>query len=373
MKRILAAIVVALCLFSWSAFQATPAFADMAMTRIKDITKVQGMRSNQLFGYGLVVGLNGTGDSTKSLETLQSVANMMRNFGVTISQTGLQPKNVAAVMVTATLPPFAHEGDTIDTTISSMGDAKSLAGGTLIQTPLRAGNGEVYAVAQGPVSTGGYSASAGGSSSQRNFPTVGTTPDGAIVEKSVDDSLGEGGAISLALSSPDFTTASRIASAINAQYGGVARASNPGRVEVSVPSYYRNNVVGFIAGLEELPIMPDTPARVVVNERTGTIVMGGNISVDEVAITQGGISLNITRNANVNQPPPFSAGSTVVTPSTSVNVKPQKASSIVLPATSNVNDVVGALNSVGATSQDIISILQALKASGALHAELDII
>lgn len=348
-------------------------FAEAPVTRIKDIAKVQGVRANQLVGYGLVMGLNGTGDSNKTLEVLQSVANTLRRFGVTVDQASLKTKNVAAVMVTATLPPFVREGDTIDVTVSSMGDAKSIQGGTLIQTPLQAGNGEVYAVAQGAVSTGGFTAGNGGNTRQKNFPTVGLTPNGAIVERTVEEDLGRDGTIALSLANPDFTTAARIAQAVNARYAGSATAVNPGRVDIRIPPHFRNNLVSFIAGIEELPVMPDNIAKVVVNERTGTIVMGGDVSVDTIAIAQGGISISIEQEAEVTQPAPFSVGSTVVTKNASVDVDEERANTIVLDATANVSDVVGALNSVGATPRDIISILQAIKASGALHAELEII
>ena len=368
MKRIAALLLAVLCMFTFST-----AFAESSVTRIKDIAKVQGVRSNQLVGYGIVVGLNGTGDSNKTLETLQSVTNMLRSFGVTVNQSSLKTKNVAAVMVTATLPPFVREGDTIDITVSSMGDAKSIQGGTLIQTPLQAANGQVYAVAQGAVSTGGFTAGNGGNTRQKNFPTVGTTPNGAIVEKTVEDDLGTNGMISLSLAQPDFTTAARIAQAINLRFGGVAKAANPGRVDISVPPFYRGNVVGFVAGLEELPVTPDNIAKVIVNERTGTIVMGGDVSVDSIAVTQGGISISITKEVDANQPPPFSYGSTIVTKNTDVEVEEEKANTIVLPATADVSDIVGALNAVGATPRDVISILQAIKASGALHADLEII
>lgn len=349
------------------------AFADASVTRIKDVAKVQGVRANQLVGYGLVMGLNGTGDSNKTLEVLQSVANMLRRFGVTVDQASLKTKNVAAVTVTATLPPFVREGDTIDVTVSSMGDAKSIQGGTLIQTPLMAGNGEVYAVAQGAVSTGGFTAGNGGNTRQKNFPTVGLTPNGAIVERTVEDDLGTDGTISLSLARADFTTAARIAQTINARYAGVATAANPGRIDIRIPPHFRGNLVSFIAGIEELPVMPDNIAKVVVNERTGTIVMGGDVSVDSIAIAQGGISISIETEADVSQPTPFSVGSTVVTKNGSTDVAEERANTIVLDATANVSDIVGALNSVGATPRDIISILQAIKASGALHAELEII
>lgn len=368
MKKITVLLAVLLCLFTVGT-----AFAESASTRIKDIAKVQGVRSNQLVGYGLVVGLNGTGDSNKSIETLQSIGNMLKSFGVAIDTTTLKPKNVAAVLVTATLPPFVREGDTVDIAVSSIGDAKSIQGGTLVQTPLKAGNGNVYAVAQGAVSTGGFTAGRGGNTAQKNFPTVGTTPNGAIVEHSVEDDLGTNGTLSLSLAQPDFTTSARVAQAINSQFGGIARASNPGRVDVTIPSYYRGNVVGFVASLEELPVTPDSIAKVVVNERTGTIVMGGNVSVDDVAIAQGGLSISISKDTNAEQPAPFSYGRTIVTNNTDVNVKEDKANTIVLQATADINDVVGALNAVGATPRDIISILQAIKAAGALHADLQII
>lgn len=369
MRKIAVTLVSLLCLMSFSAVCA----ADSASTRIKDIAKIQGVRSNQLVGYGLVMGLNGTGDSNKTLETLQSVANMLKEFGVSISASTLKTKNVAAVMVTATLPPFVREGDTIDVTVSSMGDAKSIQGGTLVQTPLRAGNGEVYAVAQGAVSTGGFSAGNGGNSVQKNFPTVGTTPNGAIVERTVEDELGSNGTLSLSLSKPDFTTASRVVQAINGQFGGIARASNPGRVDITVPPYYRGNIVGFVSSIEGLYITPDNIAKVVVSERTGTVVMGGNISVDEVAITQGGLTISVQKSEDVNQPPPFTYGRTIVQRNTDVEAEEDTANTIVLPATANVSDIVGALNAVGATPRDVISILQALKASGALHADLEIV
>ena len=349
------------------------ASADSAVTRIKDISKVQGVRSNQLMGYGLVVGLDGTGDGSSSGETVQSIANMLTTYGITVSSSSIKLKNVAAVMVTATLPPFVREGDTLDVTVSSIGDAKSLRGGTLLQTPLRAGNGEVYVVAQGGVSTGGFTAASGGSSVSKAFPTVGIAVNGGIVERAVEDDIGANGRLSLSLSRADFTTASRVAGAINAQYGNIAQAANPGRVDIAIPSYYRGNVVGFVASIEDLPIRPDNMARVVLNERTGTIIMGGDISVDAVAITQGGLTIRIQSNTDVSQPGPFSYGNTVVTEDPDVAVTDAKGSTIVLPATTNVSDIVGALNTVGASPRDTISILQAMKAAGALHAELDIV
>ena len=308
MKRILASV---LAVFMLALALPQEAGAESAPTRIKDIAKVQGVRSNQLVGYGIVVGLPGTGDSKEDVR--QSIRNMLLTFGITIPAEDFKLKNSAAVMVTATLPPFVREGDTIDVTSSSIGDAKSLQGGTLLQTPLKAANGQVYAVAQGAVSTGGFVAgTGGGGTAQKNFPTVGITPNGAIVERSVEDELGTGGKISLSLSQPDFTTAARMAASINAQYGGIATAANPGRIDINVPAYFRGNVVGFVATIEDLPIVPDNRARVVLNERTGTIVMGGNVTVDECSITQGGLTISVQQTNEVEQPPPFSYGSIVL-------------------------------------------------------------
>ena len=369
--RNLVAIFTMLMLLS--GMMAPAAAAPFAVSRIKDVAKVQGVRSNQLVGYGLVVGLAGTGDSNKIEETIQSITNMLKTFGVVIDSSSLKMKNVAAAVVTAQLPPFAKPGDTIDITVSSIGDAKSLQGGTLIQTPLRAANGQVYAVAQGAVSTGGFVVGGRSGSQQKNFPTVGTTPNGAIVERDVPMEISSQGTIRLSLNQPDFTTASRISNAIDSRFGGISIARDPGTVEISIPGGYRNNVVGFVAALEELAVSPDNIARVVVNERTGTVVMGANVAIDEVAVAQGGLNIKISKTKDVSQPPPFSYGNTETTTNTELNVEEEAGSLIVLPATANVGDVVNSLNAVGATPRDIISILQAIKAAGALHADLQII
>jgi flagellar P-ring protein precursor FlgI len=367
--------IIALCLMTvMLAVAGWPAVAAAgAVTRIKDIAKVQGVRNNQLYGFGLVVGLAGTGDSNKSPQTIQAMINMLKEAGVSVSAAQLQSKNVAAVSVSATLPPFVKPGDTIDITVSSQGDAKSLQGGTLLLTPLKAPNGAVYAVAQGPLSIGGYSAGGGGSSQQKNHPTVGNIPGGAIVEREVPFRIENNGTISLAINKPDFTTASRISEAIGRNFGAIAAARDAGTVVIRVPYEYTSNLVGFIAAIEELSVTPDNAAKVVINERTGTVVMGGNVAIDTVAVAQGGLTIKINKSTEVSQPPPFSGGSTVVTQNTAVDVKEQQANLIVLPATSNVSDVVNALNAVGATPRDIISILQAMKAAGALHAELQLI
>lgn len=338
--------------------------------RVKDIARVQGVRDNQLVGYGLVVGLSGTGDSNKSEFTIQSIANMLKAFGVIAGTSQLQPKNAAAVMVTAKLPAFAKPGDNLDITISSLGDAKSLQGGTLIQTPLKAANGQVYAVGQGAVSVGGFSFGSGGASQQKNFPTVASIPGGAIVERDVNVQLVNNGAITLSLLQPDFTTASRISEAIDRRFGSVSRAQDAGTVVITVPPFQSDNLVAFIAALEDITIRPDMAAKVVINERTGTVVMGADVAISEVAVAQGGLTVKVTSEKQVSQPPPLSGGQTVVTPQTSVEVKEEPANLVVLPSTAQVGDVVRALNSVGATPREVISILQAMKAAGALHAEL---
>lgn len=340
--------------------------------RIKDVAKVQGIRSNQLTGYGLIVGLNGTGDSTKSDFTIRSVVNMMQNFGLAVDIKQVKPKNVAAVMVTAKLPAFMKPGDTVDVSIASFGDAKSLEGGVLLQTPLRAANGQVYAVAQGPMSIGGYSAGAAGASKQKNFPTTGVIPGGAIVEQGTQTSLGQGGSIRFSLNSPDFTTAKRIAEEINARMGRIATATDAGTVTVNVPGG-GENAVNLISNIEDIIISPDQAAKVVINERTGTIVMGGNVSISEVAVSQGGLTVTISKDTEVYMPQPFTIAPPVITNKTNVDVKEQKANLIALPESSKVSDVVTALNAVGATPRDIMTILEAMKAAGALHAELELI
>lgn len=341
--------------------------------RIKDVAKLQGVRGNQLVGYGLVVGVAGTGDSDKSTFTIQSIVNMLKTFGITVPATQMKPKNVAAVMVTAQLPPFSRQGDTIDITVSSLGDAKSLQGGTLLQTPLKAGNGAVYAVGQGPLSVGGFLSGSGGSSQQKNFTTAGNIPGGAIVERDVPTQFEASGNIVLLLNRADFTTANRISEAIDRRFGPISQARDAGSVAVQVPYEYAGNLVGFVASLEELPVTPDSAAKVVVNERTATVVLGGNVTIDAVAVAQGGLMVRVAKSTEVSQPQPFSGGSTAVTQNRTVDAKDEQAPLVVLPAAASVSDLVSALNAVGAKPRDVISILQAIKAAGALHADLQII
>lgn len=362
------------CLFVAVMLISSTLVLEVSATRIKDIAKVEGVRTNQLIGYGLVVGLNGTGDSDKTEFTLQSVVNMMRNFGITVTADQMKLKNIAAVMVTTNLPAFTRPGDNIDITVSSIGDAKSLQGGTLLQTPLKAANGQIYAVGQGPLSIGGYSAGGRGNSQQKNFPTVGLIPNGAIVEREVATKYtSSNGQLNLILNSPDFTTANRIVDAIGTRFGYIAQAKDAGSVNINIPSGYEGDVVGFIAAFEELYIEPDNIAKIVVNERTGTIVMGSNVTIDQVAVSHGSLTVKIESTTDVTQPPPFSNGSTVVTQDKTLTVDEQQGEIVLLPAAASVGDVVTALNAVGATPRDIIAILQAMKSAGAIRAELQLI
>ena len=345
--------------------------------RIKDIAHVGGVRSNQLVGYGLVVGLDGSGDGNGAIFTAQSVANMLEKFGVTVPAGALKVKNVAAVMVTCRLPAFAKNGSGLDVTVSSLGDARSLQGGMLLQTPLRGADGAVYAVAQGAVSVGGFSAAGGGSSQTKNHVTAGRVPAGALVEREVPTTLTGGGQNTLAitLERADFTTAARIAEAVRtARIGLVARAVDAGTVEVSaLETDVRLDAVGTIAQIEGLSVTSDEAARVVVNERTGTVVVGANVSLSPCAIAHGNLQVKIRARPDVAQPAPLSNGRTVVTPNTKIAVREDGGRVQTVSASATVEQVVRSLNALGVTPRDLIAILQALKAAGALKAELEIL
>ncbi len=341
---------------------------------MKDIARVQGVRDNQLVGLGLVVGLAGTGDGRGTLANVQMVANMLANFGVPVDARSLRTRNVAAVMLTADLPAYVRPGDRIDVTVSSLGDAKSLEGGYLLQTPLEAANGQIYAVAQGPVSVGGFSAGAGGASVQKNHPTVGIVPNGAIVEAEVPTSFLAGDEITLLLHRPDFTTAARLAKAVDEAFGQpVAEAVDRAAVRVKVPPAYEDDVVGFVAAVEEVVLRPDAPAKVVINERTGTIVMGHHVRISTVAVAHGPLRVKVQPRVEVHQPPPLSAGETVVVETPELEVEEEERAISVLRSGADVEELVAALNAIGATPRDIIAILQAIKAAGALYGELEII
>ncbi len=348
-------------------------FGHAEAARIKDIVDIQGVRQNQLVGYGLVVGLNGTGDGNKTKFTVQSLASMLEKMGLTIDPEAIKVENVAAVMVTAEMPPFARTGSQIDVSVSSIGDAEDLQGGTLLFTPLKAANGQVYAVAQGPVSTGGFSAKGAGANVQKNFPTVGRVADGATIEKEIQSNFNQKDNISLILHNPDFTTATRIADSINSSMTeSLARVSDSGMVQVRVPGKYSDNVSGLMTLIENLGVTPDVTSKVVVNERTGTVVIGENVRVSTVAIAHGNLSIQIKEDENVSQPMPFSQGQTVVTPDTDVVVKEEKSAIYLMESGTTIGEVVRALNALGVTPRDLISIFQALQVAGALQAQLEI-
>jgi len=350
---------------------------DAHAVRIKDITDIKGVRENHLVGYGLVVGLEGTGDSDDSLFTIQSLASLLEKMGVTVQPADIEDvENVAAVMVTTNFPAFASLGSRIDVLVSSIGDAENLQGGTLLFTPLKGADGKVYAVAQGPVSTGGFAVSGNsGDQVQKNFPTVGRVVGGALVEKEIHSDFNEKDSLTLALHKPDFTTASRVAQAINrAFYSQLAQTDNAGSIRVSVPENYLGNTVQFVTMIESLGVTPDVVSKVVVNERTGTVVMGENVRIATVGIAHGNLSIQIDESQDVSQPLPFSrGGQTVVTPDSEIVVQEGKNPIFLVESGVSIGELVKALNALGVSPRDLIAIFQALKAAGALQAELEII
>ncbi len=352
---------------------AVPASAPaLAQVRIKDIADVEGVRSNQLVGYGLVVGLNGTGDRLdNAVFTRESLIGMLERLGVNTrdQQAKLQTKNVAAVMVTAELPAFARSGGRVDITVSAIGDASSLLGGQLLVTPMLAADGDVYAVAQGALVTSAFSARGAAASVTRNVPTSAHVANGATVEKEVPFELGRGSAIRLGLRNPDLTTAMRMAEAI-VRAGFEARASDPHTVELSLAG---RDVVTSLARIEELTVTPDNAAVVVIDETSGTIVMGANVRISTVAIAQGNLTIRVSEAPQVSQPGPLSNGQTTVVPRSSVSVDTQNDRKLgVLPSQPTLRDLVGSLNAMGIGPRDLISILQSIKAAGALQADLQV-
>ena len=346
-------------------------------TRIKEVAAIQGVRSNQLVGYGLVVGLDGTGDQTTSAPfTAQSLSAMLQQMGVTVPPgTNMQIKNVAAVMVTAQLPPFAQPGQTIDINVSSMANAKSLRGGTLIATPLKGADGQVYALAQGNLIVGGAGASAGGSKVQINHLSAGRVPEGATVERSVPTPLNQGDHLQLDLNASDYNTAREVARAINAKMGeGIAQPVNGRVVRVKMPDSPEARV-GFLADIENLPLTLATPsAKVVINARTGSVVMNQTVSLSACAVAHGNLSVTINSTPVISQPTPFSTGGqTVVKEKADITIKQEPGALIQLPAGTQLADVVKALSALGATPQDLLAILQAMKSAGALNAEIEVI
>jgi flagellar P-ring protein precursor FlgI len=355
--------------------------AEPMLVRVKDVARIVGVRDNELYGYGLVIGLNGTGDRrTNAFFTTQSIQNLLTRQGINLPATvrnTIEPKNAAAVIVTAKLPPFAKPGTTIDVTVSSLGDATSLAGGTLLLAPLQAADGKVYAVAQGSVSIGGgfsVTAPATGETVQKNHPTVGRVVNGATVEREVPMPIGPQ-RVSIALLQPDFTMSARLAQAINAGLGtGAAEALDAASVAVAVPASAQGRLVEFMAQIEQVELSADAPAKVIVNERTGTVIMGSQVRITTVAVSHGNLSIQIKAESQVSQPPPFApAGAqTVVVPKTETTVREEKAPLVLLKSGASIGDLVQGLNAIGATPRDLIAILQAIKRAGALHAELEI-
>lgn len=342
--------------------------------RIKDIAQIEGVRNNQLVGYGLVVGLNGTGDSAGTQFTVQSLANMMERLGLSVDRTKIKVDNVAAVMVTADLPPFSKAGSTIDIVVSSIGDSESLAGGSLLMTPLKGPDGNVYAVAQGPLVVGALAFGGKAATVQKNHPTVGRIPGGGLVEREVDFAIDTTHDLSYRLTQADFTTISRMASAINGHFSEtIASPIDSGSMKVMIPERYRQDTVDFIAVIEGLEVRPDAIAKIVVNEKTGTIVMGSEVRLATVAVSQGNLNLVISETASVSQPNLLAEGDTVVVPETDIRLMEEKGNLVVMKMGVSIGEVAEALNAIGSTPRDMIAIFQAMKAAGALHAELVIL
>lgn len=341
-------------------------------TRLKELISIGGVRDNLLIGYGLVVGLAGTGDRVQTVFSAQSLTNLLERMGLTVSPTAIQVKNTAAVMVTATLPPFSQPGARIDATVSAIGDSPSLQGGILLMTGLKGPDGQVYAVAQGALVLGGFVAGGQGNSKSVNHPTVGRMPNGAIVERGVP-AVAFGDQLHLQLQQADFATAARIASAVNKQFEGVAHAENSALVTVNVPESWRKQPTEFIAEIERLTIETDSTGRIVVNERTGTIIMGKQVHIAPVAIMQGNLTVEIQTTQEVSQPNALSSGTTKQVAQVNVGVSQDAAKNLVLKNGATVEELVQALSSIGSSPRDIISILQNLKTAGALEAELEVI
>jgi len=354
---------------------ATAPLSAQSSARIKDVVALQGSASTPLIGYGLVVGLNKTGDRRQTVFSRQTLVNMLERLGVSVPAQQVNIENVAAVLVTADLPAYARPGARIDVTASSVGDARSLQGGTLLATPLRGPEGQVYAVAQGPLSIGGFGGGGAGNSVQVNHLTVGRVPSGAMVQVGSTAALPETGVLSLALREPDFLSASRVARTVNGELGeGSARVADPGTVLVRVPAEYRDAVSELMARIETLPVDTDAPARVVINERSGTVVVGGAVRLGSAAVAHGNLAVRITTEFDVSQPGPFAyRGDTAVVPRVGVDVREQQARLVTLHEGTTLDAVVSALNGLGATPRDIIAIMQALKAAGALKAEIVIL
>ncbi len=349
----------------------------LAFSRVKDLVDVQGIRDNMLVGYGLVVGLNGTGDSLKNAPfTQQSIQTMLERLGVNTRGQSMQTKNVAAVMVTASLPAFAGQGSKIDVSVSAMGDAKNLQGGTLLVTPLLGADGQVYALAQGPVAINGFSATGDAGSVTRGVPTAGRISNGASVEKETGFKLASMDQLKLSLRNPDLTTATRIAGAVNSYLGSkIAVASDPSNVALNLPAGYPGGVMGLLTDIEQVKVDPDQAAKVIIDEKSGVIVMGADVRINTIAIAQGNLTIRVQETPQVSQPAPFSnTGTTEVVPRTSIQIDDSKGNKMtVLHPGVSLQSVVDGLNALGVGPRDIIAILQAIKAAGALQADIQVI
>ncbi|HVP63966.1 MAG TPA: flagellar basal body P-ring protein FlgI, partial [candidate division Zixibacteria bacterium] len=348
-------------------------FSTLRHVRVRDIAAVEGVRDNLLIGYGLVVGLNGRGDSRQTYFTTQMLANVLQRMGMQVPASQLRVNNVAAVFVTAVLPPFSRPGTQLDVTVSSSGDAKSLEGGTLLLTPLRAGDGQVYAEAQGPLTLGGYTAGGQGNKKQVNHPNTARVPGGAIVERDSSVQLASLTNLSLLLREADFTTATLVAQGINREIGHtIATAADGRRVQLSPPAS-NENVTELLSRIQNVIVDVPTPARVVVNERTGTVVMGRDVRLGPVSILHGSLTIEVATQYNVSQPNYRAQGQTMVVPETTVQAQDAPANRIQLEEGATVEQLVSGLQNIGATARDVVSILQALKAAGALQAELEVL
>lgn len=346
---------------------------DASAARLKDIASFSGVRTNELVGYGLVVGLAGTGDGSSSTFTLRSMSNMLEKMGVEADPDKLKPKNVAAVMVTAKLPVSAKPGSQLDVTVSSLGDAKSLLGGILLVTPLKGLDGRVYAVGQGALTIGGFTAAGEAATAQKNIPTVGRIPNGANVERGVPFKFNNQEKMTLNLTVRDFGTTMQVVNKINATMGGnFAAARDISTIDLELPDQFRGNMVPLMASLENLSISPDGKARVVVDEKTGTVVLGQDVRLSKVAVAHGNLNIVISEDQEVSQPGPFSEGATVITPETDIAVNEQN-NQLMLMEGATLQELVDGLNSIGATPRDLISIIRALKVAGSLHAEVEVI
>jgi flagellar P-ring protein precursor FlgI len=367
MTRTLIAALTAACVLAFVAPAA-------ATSRIKDLANFEGVRQNQLIGYGLVVGLNGTGDTLNNIPfTKQSIQAMLERMGVNIRGVQIRTGNVAAVMVTANLPPFATQGTRIDVTVSSLGDAKSLMGGTLLVTPLLGADGNVYAVGQGSLAVAGFEAQGQAAKITRGVPTVGRISNGAIVEREIEFALNRLNQVRLALRNSDFTTAKRIAAAVNDFLGGpVAEPLDPATVQLTLPQKYPSNVIALLTEIEQLLIEPDLPAKVLVDERSGVIVIGRDVRVSTVAVAQGNLTVTIAETPQVSQPAPFSRGRTVVVPRTRVGVQEDGKKLAVVWEGVSLQQLVDGLNALGIGPLDMIAILQAIKANGAIQADIEV-